>query len=164
MKKRLHDKKAGIAILVALLITSLVNLILRVTVFGEILPTIRNYGEMLIVTLVSLLLIIFTLKGKEEFICYFTMLLSAIFLVLAILFQKTSEDGLSGTIAGGTETYYGKDKSVGVDRLLRKWTLIAGIVFAVAVLAVYVFQPDYTSSMDYVDWKSLSNYSYLFKK
>ena len=66
MKKRLHDKKAGIAILVALLITSLVNLILRVTVFGEILPTIRNYGEMLIVTLVSLLLIIFTIKGKER--------------------------------------------------------------------------------------------------
>ncbi|MBQ8302656.1 MAG: preprotein translocase subunit SecG [Clostridia bacterium] len=97
-----------------------------------------------------------------ELILIIVLLLSAIFLVVAILFQKTSEDGLSGTIAGGTETFYGKDKSVGIDRLLRKWTMIAGIVFVVAVLAVYVFQPDYASSMDYVDWKSLSSYSYLF--
>ena len=66
LKNRPHGKKAGIAILAVLLITSLVNLILRVTVFAEILPTIRNYGEMLIVALISLLLIIFTLKGKER--------------------------------------------------------------------------------------------------
>ena len=66
MKKRLHDKKAGIAILVAIFIISLVNIILRVTVFSDILPTIRNYGHVLIATLLSLLLIFFTIKGKDR--------------------------------------------------------------------------------------------------
>ena len=44
-----------------------------------------------------------------------------------------------------------------------KWTLIASIVFAVAVIVAYVIQPDYTYGFDIDYWQSLSNYSELFK-
>ena len=66
MKNRLHDKKAGMIILVALFIISLVNIILRVTAFSDILPTIRNYGHVLIAAILSLLLIFFSTKGKDR--------------------------------------------------------------------------------------------------
>jgi len=99
-----------------------------------------------------------------EYILIVVLILSAIFLVVAVLFQKSEKDGLSGTIAGGAETYYGKDKSVGLDRKLRKWTAVIGIVFALAVIAVYVLQPDYTSNRDYLDaWTTISEYSSIFK-
>lgn len=99
-----------------------------------------------------------------EYILIVVLLLSALFLIIAVLLQKSDKEGLSGTISGGAETYYGKDKSVGVDRMLRKWTAVVGVIFAVAVIAVYVLQPDYTSSLDYLDaWKTLSEYSSIFQ-
>lgn len=101
-----------------------------------------------------------------EYILLILLLLSAVFIVVAVLLQKSSEDGLSGTIAGGSDTFYGKDKSTHGDRALYKWTVIAAIVFMVAVLAVFVIQPDYSSSYELDAWKTDSNlnptYGYLF--
>ena len=107
-------------------------------------------------------------KAKEmeilEYVLLGVLLLSAVFIVVAVILQKSSEDGLSGTIAGGAETFYGRDKSARSDRTLYKWTLIAAIVFAVAVLVVFIIQPDYSSSFTLEDWKNeyLNNYSYIF--
>jgi len=74
------------------------------------------------------------------------LLVSAAFIVVAVVLQKSNEDGLSGTISGGSDTFYGKDKSADTDRALFKWTLIAAVVFGVAVLAVFVLQPDYAAT------------------
>ena len=99
-----------------------------------------------------------------EFILLGLLLVSAVFLVVSVTLQKSNDEGLSGTIAGGSETYYGKDKSMRTGRLLSKWTLIVSIVFAVAVLAVYVIQPDYTPSGNGSNfWQSISKYSGIFK-
>ena len=99
-----------------------------------------------------------------EYILLGVLLLSAIFLVVAVTLQKSSDEGLSGTISGGSETYYGKDKSMRTGRLLSKWTLIVSIIFAIAVLAVYVIQPDYTPSGNGSNfWQSISKYSDIFK-
>ena len=81
-----------------------------------------------------------------EYILLGVLLVCAIIIVLAVTFQKSNE-GLSGTIAGGSETYYGKDKSVQTGKKLFKITLIAALVFALAVLAAYVIQPDYLLRM-----------------
>ena len=99
-----------------------------------------------------------------EYVLLAVLLVSAAFIVVAVLLQKSNEDGLSGTIAGGAETFYGKDKSANADRALYKWTLIASIIFAVAVLAVFVIQPDYAQSYELDSWKDIvnSNYSHLF--
>ena len=74
------------------------------------------------------------------------LLASALFIVIAVIFQKSADEGLSGTIAGGNETFYGKEKSAHTDKIWFRLTLIVSIVFVVAVLMVYIIQPDYTSS------------------
>ena len=97
-----------------------------------------------------------------EYVLLAILLVCAVVITVAVLFQKSGEKGLSGTIAGGSETYYGKDKSGGIDKKLFKWTLIAGIVFAVAVIAVYVIQPDYIEGYDVNAWKNLSLFGNVF--
>jgi len=97
-----------------------------------------------------------------EYVLLAVLLLAAVFIVIAVLFQKSSDEGLSGTIAGGSETYYGKDKSKHTERLWFKWTLIASLVFAFAVILTYVIQPDYTYSLDIDYWQNLTEFSGLF--
>ena len=96
-----------------------------------------------------------------EYILLRILLLCAVVIVVAVTFQKSTE-GLSGTIAGGSETYYGKDKSVQTGKKLFKITLVAAIIFALAVLAVYIIQPDYASMS--TEWTKISKYySYIFE-
>ena len=101
-----------------------------------------------------------------EYILLGVLLLAALFLVVAVTMQKSGDEGLSGTIAGGSETYYGKDKSARREKILGKWTLIVALVFALVVLVVYVIQPDYAMFETEVDsWKNISGiseFSYLF--
>ncbi len=105
----------------------------------------------------------FERKQKMEYVLLAILLLSAIFIIVAVIFQKSADEGLSGTIAGGNETFYGKDKSAHTDKLWFKWTLIASIVFVVAVLVVYVIQPDYDSSQAFDNWKNISEYADILK-
>lgn len=100
-----------------------------------------------------------------EYVLLAVLLASAAFIVVAVLLQKSNEDGLSGTIAGGAETFYGKDKASHADRALYKWTLIASIVFAIAVLVVFIIQPDYAASYELDGWQSIINdgYHHLFE-
>ena len=90
-----------------------------------------------------------------EYVLLVLLLISAAFIVVAVVLQKTNEDGLSGAIAGGSETFYGKDKSSNTDRALYKWTLIAAIIFAVAVLVVFIIQPDYEELYQLDAWKTI---------
>lgn len=98
-----------------------------------------------------------------EYVLLAVLLLSALFIIVAVVFQKSADEGLSGTIAGGNESYYGKDKAKLGEKKLFKWTLIAIIVFAVAVLVAYVVQPDYTYGFDLDYWQGLSEYYELFQ-
>ena len=98
-----------------------------------------------------------------EYILLALLLVCAIFIVVAVTLQKSGDEGLSGTIAGGSETYYGKDKGPSKEKILGKWTLIVSIVFAVAVIVVYVMQPDYAQSENNLDyWQKLSEFSSIF--
>ena len=67
------------------------------------------------------------------------MILLAIFLVVAVLMQSGKDSRMSGTIAGGAETFFGKTKGKTIDRVLSKATTIVAIVFVILVLLVYVF-------------------------
>ncbi len=101
-----------------------------------------------------------------EYVLLVLLLISAAFIVVAVVLQKSNEDGLSGTISGGADTFYGKDKSSHADRALYKWTLIAAIVFALAVLIVFIIQPDYGVAYELDAWKDLvkGDYSWITKK
>jgi preprotein translocase subunit SecG len=97
-----------------------------------------------------------------EIILLCVLLVCALIITGAVVLQKSNE-GLSGTIAGGSETYYGKDKSNQTGKKLFKITLVASLIFAVAVLAVYIIQPDYSYTMN--TWKEsyFNNYYDMFK-
>ena len=72
MKKRLHDKKAGIAILIALIIISVAEVIYRAVVIGKAVLTTSNLGEQLTVIALAVTILILTAKGKDRasYICY----------------------------------------------------------------------------------------------
>ena len=77
------------------------------------------------------------------------LIVAAVFLVIAVLFQSGKSKVVSGTISGGnSETYFGKNKGKSLDKKLSLLTAIVAIVFMVIVLVVYVSQP-YT---DFMDW------------
>ena len=87
------------------------------------------------------------------------LLLMGAFLIVAVLMQHGKDHGLSGTIAGGAETFFGKDKGTRIDRMLGRLTTIVGIIFVVIVVVVYVVQPDYSSDYANADlWKGNSSF------
>lgn len=63
----------------------------------------------------------------------------ALFLIVAVLMQSGKDTRLSGTIAGGAETFFGKTKGNTWDRVLSKLTVVVSIVFGLLVLVMYVF-------------------------
>ena len=69
MKNRLHDKKAGIAILVSLIVLSLAEIVFRHFFLREMISSTANYAETLAVLILALTILIFTLKGKDR-VCY----------------------------------------------------------------------------------------------
>ena len=69
MKKRLHDKKAGIAILISLIVISLAEIIFRAVAVGEAILTTSNLGEQLAVIALAVTILVLTAKGKDR-ACY----------------------------------------------------------------------------------------------
>lgn len=69
MKNRLHDKKAGIFILIALILISVAEVGFRHMFLRDMIATTANYAETLAVIGLALTIIIFTLKGKDR-VCY----------------------------------------------------------------------------------------------
>lgn len=89
------------------------------------------------------------------------LLISALVIVVAVILQDSNEDGLSGTISGKSETYYGRDKSTHKNRALYKWTLVFAIIFALAVFFVYAIQPDIVTVKSEPDaWKNYVSSDY----
>ncbi len=76
--------------------------------------------------------------GVFEIIMGIVLLVMALFLVVAVLLQSGSDKRLSGAIAGGADTYLGKERGSRLDKLLNVLTPIVAAVFAVAVIIMYV--------------------------
>ena len=55
------------------------------------------------------------------------MLVAGLFLVIAVLMQHGKSHGLSGTIAGGAETFFGKNKGRTYEAKLAKFTKFVAI-------------------------------------
>ena len=76
--------------------------------------------------------------GAIEYILGGILIALAIFLVIVVLAQSGKDTRLSGTIAGGSETYYGKSKGRNRDKLLARVTTAAAIAFGALVVVMYV--------------------------
>ena len=85
------------------------------------------------------------------------MLISAIVLVVVILIQSNSSKGLSGAIAGGSDTFYGRNKGKSIDKKLMIVTIVLTVVFALLSLAVFSLQTNSATIQDW--WNDLINNS-----
>ena len=73
-----------------------------------------------------------------EWVLGIAILVMGLFLIFAVLMQSGKDKRLSGSIAGGAETFFGKSKANTWDKILARLTTIVSIVFGVLVLVMYV--------------------------
>ena len=74
---------------------------------------------------------------KFEIIVGFVLLALAVAISVLVMFQSGSESKLSGTISGGSETFFGKSKAHTREKKLSLWTGICSAVFAVAIIVLF---------------------------
>lgn len=55
-------------------------------------------------------------------------------LIATVLMQHGKQQGLSGAIAGGAETFFGKNKGRTIDAVLKKVTAVLAVLFVVSSL------------------------------
>jgi len=60
----------------------------------------------------------------------------SLILILVVLLQHGTQTGLSGSIAGGAETFFGKNKGRTIDAKLKKWTSVVAILFLLSSIAI----------------------------
>lgn len=65
-------------------------------------------------------------------------ILFAISIIVIVLLQSGKSAGLSGAIAGGAETFFGKNKGRTIDALLSKYTSFAAIAFLITSLVLFL--------------------------
>ena len=69
-----------------------------------------------------------------EIVLGIVLIVTSVALVAMVLLQEGRQQGLSGAIAGGAETFLGKSKSKTIEQKLVKITKILAIVFIVLSL------------------------------
>lgn len=57
------------------------------------------------------------------------LVIDSVVLIALILLQSGKSAGLSGAISGGAEQLFGKQKARGMDLVLHRGTIIAGVLF-----------------------------------
>ena len=65
-------------------------------------------------------------------------LILSLILIAVVLLQSGKAQGLSGAIAGGSETFFGKNKGRTIDAILSKWTSVVAIAFLATSIALFL--------------------------
>jgi preprotein translocase subunit SecG len=61
-----------------------------------------------------------------------------LFLIVVVLLQSGKRAGLSGAIAGGAETFFGKNKARSFEGKLQRLTKISAVVFIVIAVILAI--------------------------
>ena len=64
-------------------------------------------------------------------------LILSLILIAVVLLQSGKAQGLSGAIAGGSETFFGKNKGRTIDAILSKWTSVVAIACLVTSIVLF---------------------------
>lgn len=73
--------------------------------------------------------------GALEIVLGILLILASLAIIVIVLMQKSREGGLSGAIAGGSDTFFGKNKSRTKEAILARVTKYIAIVFFVLCFA-----------------------------
>ena len=76
----------------------------------------------------------------------------AIALIIVVLMQHGKQQGMSGAIAGGAETFFGKNKGRTIDAMLKKFTSVVAMLFIVSSLALTLFIISNSLNCFIADW------------
>ncbi|MBR2916521.1 MAG: preprotein translocase subunit SecG [Clostridia bacterium] len=63
-------------------------------------------------------------------------LIFAVVLIAVVLLQQGKQAGLSGAVAGGAETFFGKNKGRTIDAILKKATGVVAVLFIVTSISL----------------------------
>ena len=74
--------------------------------------------------------------GVFEIILVVLEVIASLALILVVLFQSGKESGLSGALAGGSDTYLIKNKMGGLDKKLAACTKWVALVWVVLTLVL----------------------------
>ena len=78
--------------------------------------------------------------GTVEYIFGGALLFFALFLIIAVLLQHGKSHHLSGSITGGAETFFGKERGKTIDKVMSKLTSAVAVLFVLAVVVLYVIK------------------------
>lgn len=70
-----------------------------------------------------------------EIVIGILLIVASVLIVLIVLAQQSRQAGLSGAIAGGADTFFGKNKGRTNEAKLVKFTKILGVIFFILALA-----------------------------
>ncbi len=73
-----------------------------------------------------------------EIILGIAVLLMSVVLIFLVLMQSGKDKKLSGSIAGGADTFFGKSKVKSNDKMLSRITTALSVVFVVVMVALYI--------------------------
>lgn len=76
--------------------------------------------------------------GAIEYVLGGILIAMAVFLMVVVLMQTGKDKRLSGSIAGGSDTYFGKSKGRSWDKILARITTVVAILFAILTVVTYV--------------------------
>ena len=83
-----------------------------------------------------------------ELVIGIILLVMALFLIVSILMQSGKSKKLSGTIAGGAEQFFGKQKGQAINKTLSRVTNVVAVVFVVLVFALLLINAKDTADKE----------------
>jgi len=75
-----------------------------------------------------------------EIVARIFLMIASLILIASILLQSGKSAGMSGSIAGGAESVWGRNKGRSYEGKLEKLTTISAIVFVIASLILVAIQ------------------------
>lgn len=96
---------------------------------------------------------VFATSQKIQLVLGALLVLLAVALVILVLKQTGKEKGLSGTIAGGAETYFGKNQGQSTDKKLSKITIVLTVVIVIVTVALTILTYRYNLLGGNADFK-----------
>ncbi len=68
------------------------------------------------------------------------LIISSIVIVVTVMLQQSQQQGLSGAIAGGSDTFFDKNKGRTIESKLAKITkIVAGVFFVISLASFILF-------------------------
>ena len=74
--------------------------------------------------------------GTLKLVLSIVEVIACVFLTVVVLLQQGARQGLSGSIAGGADAFFGQSKASNMQRTLSRLTTAIGVIFVVIAVVM----------------------------